>query len=50
MPNYKKIFKKKEKCVNLQPKMLYLGTFGLELEKAIVISEITTLEYSKINL
>ena len=27
--------------------MLYLGTFGLEFEKAIVIPEISTLEFLK---
>ena len=27
--------------------MSYLGTFGLEFEKAVVISEISTLEFRK---
>ena len=29
------------------PKMPYLGTFGLEFEKSIVISEVSTLDFFK---
>ena len=36
-----------KKCFYLAAKMLYLGTFGLELEKSILISEISTLEFLK---
>ena len=35
---------KKQKYVNLGPKMPYLDIFGLEISKTIVIFEITTLE------
>ena len=41
------ILQQKEKSLNLRPKMSYLGTFGLEFEKAVVISEISTLEFRK---
>ena len=37
--------KTKQKWLNLEPKMPYLGIFGLEFEKAIVIFEISTLEF-----
>ena len=39
-----KISQKKHKCLNLGPKTPYLGTFGLEFEKTIVIFEISTLK------
>ena len=38
-------FTKKTKMSNLGPKMPYLGTFGLEFEKAIVIFKIRILEF-----
>ena len=38
---------KNKKCLNLGPKMPYLGTFGLESEKAIVVPEISNLEFLK---
>ena len=38
---------KKKKCLNLGPKMSYLGIFGLEFEKIIAIFEISTPEYLK---
>ena len=38
-------FAKKQKCLNLGPKMPYLGIFGLEFQKTIVIFEISTLEF-----
>ena len=37
--------KTKQKWLNLEPKMPYLAIFGLEFEKAIVIFEISTLEF-----
>ena len=37
----------KQKCLNLGPKMPYLGIFDLELKKTIVIFEISTLEFVK---
>ena len=37
-------FVKKQKYVNLGPKMPYLDIFELEISKTIVIFEITTLE------
>ena len=40
-------FVKKWKCLNLGPKMPYLGIFGLEFQKAIVIFEISTLKSVK---
>ena len=46
LPKYK-ILQKKHKCLYLGPKMRYLCTFGLEFEKAIAISEISTLEFLK---
>ena len=38
-------FEKKQKCLNLGPKMPYLGNFWLELEKTVVIFEISTLKF-----
>ena len=39
-------FAKKRKCLNLGPKMPYLGVFGLELKiKTIAIFEISILEF-----
>ena len=38
-------FRKKTKMPKFGTKMPYLGTFGLEFEKAIVISDISTLEF-----
>ena len=35
------------KNLNLGPKMPYLGSFGLEFENAIVIFEIRTFEFVK---
>ena len=43
-----KILGKKQKCLNLVPKMPYLGIFGLEFENSIVIFEISTLEFIKL--
>ena len=40
-----KVSTNSEKCLNLGPKLLYLGIFGLEFEKAIVIFEIKTLKF-----
>ena len=37
--------KQKQKCLYLGLKIPYLGIFELEFEKAIVIFEISTLEY-----
>ena len=39
--------RKTQKCLSLGPKTPYFGTFGLEFGKAIVISEINTLEFLK---
>ena len=39
--------KKKKKILNLGPNRPYLGTFGLEFDKAIVNSEISILEFLK---
>ena len=36
--------KKPHKCLNVGPKMPYLGIFGLEFKKTIVIFEISTFE------
>ena len=36
-----KILQQKQKCLNLGPKMPYLGIFELEFEKTIVIFEIS---------
>ena len=41
---YLQNFPKKQKCLNLGPKMPDLGIFGLEYENNIVIFEINTLE------
>ena len=38
---------KKQKCLNLGPKIPNFGTFGLEFGKAFVISEISTLKFLK---
>ena len=38
-------FLEKQECLNLGQKMLYLGIFGLESSKAIVIFEISTLKF-----
>ena len=35
----------KQKCLHLGPKMSYFGIFGLELEKTVVIFEISTLKF-----
>ena len=40
-----KTSRKKKKYLNLGPKMLDLGIFGLEFEKYIVILEISTLQF-----
>ena len=40
-------FVKKQKYLNLEPKMSYLGVFGPELKKTIVIFEMSTLEFAK---
>ena len=40
-------FAKKQKCLNLGPKMPHLGIFGLEFEKANVLFEISTLKFVK---
>ena len=40
-----KNFLKRWKCLNLGPKMLYLGILMLEFQKTIVIFEISTLEF-----
>ena len=37
----------KNKSLTLSPKMSYLGIFGLEFQKTIVIFEISTLEFVK---
>ena len=42
------ISQKKEKCLNLGPKMSYLGIFGLKFEENIIIFEISTLEFVEI--
>ena len=38
---------KKQKCLNLGLKIPYLGIFGLEFLKAVVIFEISTLKFVK---
>ena len=40
-------FLKKQKCLNLGPKISFLGIFGLGFENNIVIFEISTLEIVK---
>ena len=40
-------FAKKQKCLSLRPKILYLIIFGLEFLKAIVVFEISTLIHDK---
>ena len=40
-------FAKKQKCLNLEPKIPDLGGFGLEFKKTIVIFEISTLKFVK---
>ena len=42
---YLQNFGRKQKCLNLEPKMPYLRIFGLEFENNIVIFEISTLEF-----
>ena len=37
--------KKKQKCLNLEQKMSYLGKFGIVIKKTTVILEINTLKY-----
>ena len=43
--SYLQNFTKKQKCLNLGPKMLDLGIFGLEIENSFVIFNISTLEF-----
>ena len=38
----------KEKTINLGPKMSYLGIFGLYFRKTVIIFEVTTLHFVKI--
>ena len=38
-------FEKKQKCLNLGPKIPYLGMFRLDFENDIVIFEISTLTF-----
>ena len=38
-------FEKKQKCLNLGPKMTYLSIFVVEFENNIVMFEISTLEF-----
>ena len=45
LPNCK-ISRKKQKCLNLGPKVFNSGIFGLELEKNIVIFEISILGFA----
>ena len=40
-------FAKKQKCLNLGPKMPHLSIFGLEFEKTNVLFEISTLKFVK---
>ena len=40
-----KILRQKQKCLNLGPKMLYIGIFGQEFQKTIVIFEISNLDF-----
>ena len=47
MQNFAKKKKKIKKILNLGPNRPYLGTFGLEFDKAIVNSEISILEFLK---
>ena len=42
---YYKIPRKKQKCLNLGPKMPYFGIFELEFLKTIVIFVFSTLEF-----
>ena len=42
---YLQNFTKKQKCINLEPKMHDLDILGLELENNIVIFEISALEF-----
>ena len=42
---YLQNFTKKQKCLNLGPKMLDLGIFGLEIENSFVIFNISTLDF-----
>ena len=41
-------FMLKKKKRNFRPKLSYLGIFGLKFEKGIVVFEISTLEFFKI--
>ena len=38
-------FVEKQKCLNLGPKTPYLGAFGLEFSKTIVMFKISTLKF-----
>ena len=40
-----KILRQKQKCLNLGPKMLYMGIFGQEFQKTSVIFEISDLNF-----
>ena len=40
-----KILRQKQKCLNLGPKMLYMGIFGQEFQKTSVIFEISNLNF-----
>ena len=42
---YLQNFAKDKKCINLRPKVPYLGIFELELIKTIAIFEIATFEF-----
>ena len=46
LSNYK-ISRKKQKCLNLGPKMPFWGIFGLEFQKTILIFEISTPKFAK---
>ena len=39
------IFTKKQKCLNLVPKVPYLGIFGKDFKTTIIIIEISTLQF-----
>ena len=43
--NLQNFTKKKQKCLNLGPKMPHLGIFGVEFENNTVIFETSTLEF-----
>ena len=40
--------KKQQKCLNLGPKIPYLGIFGLKVSEDIAIFEISTLEFVEV--